>query len=213
MGRVETYRIKHPEWLHVKKDGYFSYGYNQEWYTDPWKQLAGCGPTTGTQVISYMEFKEGILDITSSQDGTAALERMETVWNYVTPRYGGGLYKTRWQMDGLKRYLEERNLPYDVKMMAIYPLRANEHSLEEVTSFLREGLESDSPIAFLNRHRGTEEGLSTWHWVPIIKMEVSKDDVRCTVFDESIERTFSVKRWLEQNVLGGGFVYIKRREE
>ena len=61
MAGIKCYRLEHPEWLQVKKDGNFSYGYDQEWYTDAWKRLAGCGPTTATQVISYALFRDGHL--------------------------------------------------------------------------------------------------------------------------------------------------------
>lgn len=33
---MESLSIKHPEWLQVRKDGRYSYGYNQEWYHDDW---------------------------------------------------------------------------------------------------------------------------------------------------------------------------------
>lgn len=90
---MESLTLKHLEWLQVKKDGRFSYGYNQEWYCDDWQRLSGCGPTTATQVISYVQFRDGLLDSAASADGEAALERMEEVFQYVRPRFGGGLYK------------------------------------------------------------------------------------------------------------------------
>ncbi len=62
--------------------------------------------------------------------------------------------------------------------------------MEEVTAFIQRGLEQNCPVAFLNRHRGQEEGLSTWHWVPIVSMQVNYDDTRCVVYDEGMERTF-----------------------
>lgn len=208
MAGIKRYSVAHPEWLQVKKDGNFSYGYNQDWYRDDWKQLAGCGPTTAAQAISYLEFKVGALDTNQHEDGEAALARMDEVWEYVRPRYGGGLYKSRWWKDGVEHYLSDHKLPFKVERLPIYPLCGSDYSLEDVTEFIRKGLESDAVVGFLNRHRGVEEELYTWHWVPIIRMEVSTDDVRCVVYDDSIERKFSLKRWLAHNLLGGGFLYI-----
>ncbi|MBM6825350.1 hypothetical protein [Veillonella magna] len=206
---MEVFSIKHPEWLQVKKDGRFSYGYNQEWYRDDWQQLAGCGPTTATQLISYAEFRDHYLDSTNSKDGEEALRRMETIWNYVRPRFGGGLYKTHWLSDGLTAYIEEHKLPYKVPMLSVYPFASCKPSLEAVVDFIEQGLQADSPIAFLNRHRGRERELSTWHWVPIVKLMKNNDDIRCMVYDEEIERIFSLKRWLKDTMLGGGFAYVQ----
>ncbi len=38
--------IKHPEWLYIDVNGKTSYGYDQEWFTDEWQRLSGCGPTS-----------------------------------------------------------------------------------------------------------------------------------------------------------------------
>ena len=35
--------IKHPEWLYIDVNGKTSYGYDQEWFTDEWQRLSGCG--------------------------------------------------------------------------------------------------------------------------------------------------------------------------
>lgn len=208
---MESLTLKHLEWLQVKKDGRFSYGYNQEWYRDDWQRLSGCGPTTATQVISYVQFRDGLLDSAASADGEAALERMEEVFQYVRPRFGGGLYKTQWFHEGLNDYCEKKELPYTVKRMGVYPFAVCRQPLQQVMNFIKQGLGSDSPVAFLNRHRGHEQGLSTWHWVPIVKLMENNDDVRCVVYDEEIECIFSLKKWLQDTMLGGGFAYAVRK--
>ena len=86
MAGIKRYRLEHPEWLQVKMKGNFSFGYDQEWYEDAWKRLAGCGPTTATQVISYVLFRDGHLSLTNYADGEQALKRMNQVWEYVRPR-------------------------------------------------------------------------------------------------------------------------------
>ena len=144
---MESLSIRHPEWLQVLKDGRHSFGYNQEWYHDEWQRVSGCGPTTATQVISYVEFRDGYLNTADSSDGEAALKRMETLWHYVRPRIGGGLYKTHWLEDGLTDYIKEQNMPYEVKMISIYPFSMCRPSLQQVKEFIRRGLSEDSPVA------------------------------------------------------------------
>ena len=84
--------IKHPEWLYIDVDGKTSYGYDQEWFTDEWQRLSGCGPTSASQVLSYSLFRDGLLDLETTSDQTLALERMNLVWKYVKPRFGGGCF-------------------------------------------------------------------------------------------------------------------------
>ena len=82
--------IKHPEWLYIDVNGKTSYGYDQEWFTDEWQRLSGCGPTSASQVLGYSLFRDGVLDLETTSDQTRALERMNIVWKYVKPRFGGG---------------------------------------------------------------------------------------------------------------------------
>jgi len=204
--------VKHPEWLHINYDGRHSFGYNQEWYNSDWQKLSGCGPTTATQVLSYVSFRDGYLDAKSSQDAKKAVARMEHVWEYVTPRFGGGLYKTNWFANGMQRFAENEGLPYESKMLNISPFAPLRPSLEEVTDFISSGLCEDSPVGFLNRHRGTENELYTWHWVPILSIHKLANDTRCLVYDDEQERHFSLRAWLKNSLLGGGFAYVSKKQ-
>ena len=111
--------IKHPEWLYIDVNGKTSYGYDQEWFTDEWQRLSGCGPTSASQVLGYSLFRDGLLDLETTSDQTLALERMNLVWKYVKPRFGGGVYKTQWMERGLTRLLEDKGLSYDVHMLNV----------------------------------------------------------------------------------------------
>ncbi len=208
---MKNIELQHPEWLQVKWEGNLSLGYNQEWYTDEWQRLAGCGPTTATQLMSYISFRDGLLDASEFSNGEKALERMNLIWDYVKPRFGGGLYKTHWFQRGLQAYFDERNLSYEAQMLNIFPFAVNRPKVDVAADFIARGLSQDSPVGFLNRHRGKEEGLSTWHWVPIIGLRDVGSDVRCFVYDEGIERQFSLKKWLKETILGGGLVYVDKK--
>ncbi|MDY3982757.1 MAG: hypothetical protein SOY70_01980 [Veillonellaceae bacterium] len=205
-------KIKHPEWLQVEMNGKHSYGYNQEWYYDGWQVVAGCGPTTATQVMSYIAFRDGLLDLSQQADGEAALKRMETMFNYVKPRYGGGVFKVDWLQHGLDKFCKERQLPYQAQALAIMPFMITNTVIKKAVSFVRAGLASDSPVAFLNRHRGEEKELYTWHWVPIVSMKETDDDVTCVVYDDERARTFSLLYWLKSTALGGGFSYLIKKD-
>ena len=203
--------IKHPEWLDIDVKGSISHGYDQEWFTDEWQRLSGCGPTTATQVLSYSRFRDGTLDLNTVADQTLALERMNQVWNYVKPRFGGGVYKTQWMESGLQRMMVDFDLPYDVHMVNVSPFCASRLEIDAAAEFIYTGISQDVPVAFLNRHKGKEPALYTWHWVPIYKIFRNGDDIRCGIFDEGEIRDFSLTNWLKDTILGGGFCYISKK--
>ena len=203
--------IKHPEWLDIDVNGDISHGYDQEWFDDEWQRLSGCGPTSAAQVLSYSEFRDGLLDVSTTANHALALERMNVVWNYVKPRFGGGVYKTQWMERGLSRLFDDKNLPYEVHMLNVSPFSASRVEVEAAAQFIHDALSQDVPVAFLNRHKGKEPALYTWHWVPIYKMFMDGDDIRCGIFDEGEIRDFSLVHWLKDTILGGGFCYITKK--
>lgn len=203
--------IKHPEWLYIDVNGSISHGYDQEWFDDEWQRISGCGPTTATQVLSYAQFRDGMLDISTAANQEKALERMNVMWNYVKPRFGGGVYKTQWMDAGLKKMMGDFQLPYHVHMVNVSPFCASRIDIEKAAEFIEKGLSQDVPVAFLNRHKGKERALYTWHWVPIYKIFCVGDDIRCGIFDEGEIRDFSISNWLKDTILGGGFCYISKK--
>ena len=203
--------IKHPEWLDIDVNGDISHGYDQEWFDDEWQRLSGCGPTSAAQVLSYSEFRDGLLDVSTTANHALALERMNVVWNYVKPRFGGGVYKTQWMERGLSRLFDDKNLPYEVHMLNVSPFSASRVEVEAAAQFIHDALSQDVPVAFLNRHKGKEPALYTWHWVPIYRMFMDGDDIRCGIFDEGEIRDFSLVHWLKDTILGGGFCYITKK--
>jgi len=203
--------IKHPEWLDIDVNGHISHGYDQEWFADEWQRLSGCGPTTATQVLSYSQLRDGTLLAANASNQWEALERMNLVWNYVKPRFGGGVYKTQWMETGLKRLMEDYGLPYDVHMINVSPFCASRVEIDTAADFIESAISQDVPVAFLNRHKGKERALYTWHWVPIYKIYGVGDDIRCGIFDEGEIRDFSLTNWLKDTILGGGFCYISKK--
>ena len=149
--------VKHPEWLDIDVNGTISHGYDQEWFNDEWQRLSGCGPTSATQVLSYSEFRDGLLDVSTTANQSLALERMNVVWNYVKPRFGGGVYKTQWMERGLSRLFDDKNLPYEVHMLNVSPFSASRVEVEAAAQFIHDALSQDVPVAFLNRHKGKEQ--------------------------------------------------------
>ena len=112
---------------------------------------------------------------------------------------------------GLSRLFEDETLPYEVHMLNVSPFSASRVEIDAAAQFIHAALSYDVPVAFLNRHKGKEKALYTWHWVPIYKLFIDGDDIRCGIFDEGEIRDFSLVHWLQDTILGGGFCYITKK--
>ena len=98
--------IRHPEWLTLQIDGQPFYGFDQEWYPQGRQRMAGCGPTVGSDMMTYVEMKEWKVPAVTRDE---AVRKMLEVWKYATPHMHG-LYKTHWLRDGLNQYMADHGL-------------------------------------------------------------------------------------------------------
>lgn len=196
--------IRHPDWVTIQENGKDVLGYNQEWYPEKRQKLAGCGPTAGSMMAAYIERKQWGQKVETREE---ALAIMLDIWKYATPRMHG-LYKTRWLKEGLSAYMKERGLKGNVEALPIPSIRLLAPKLPKVAAFIREGLEADCPIGFLNLHSGGEPIPYHWHWMPLVKMEERDDGIYCTLWDEGKPHVFNLGNWLKNTKFGGGFVRI-----
>lgn len=194
--------IKNPEYLEILDDMTSEkyYGCNQEWYKKPWQRMAGCGPTVASNIILYNRKNTGI-------SKNESLEVMDEMWKHVTPTMKG-VNTTNIFYNGLSSYAKsiDANLLYDAvdvpKKLEIRP------SFENVISFIKNSLENDRPVAFLNLCNGEEKCLDKWHWVTLVSLEY-EEDYSCAsieILDESIKKIIDLRLWYETTTLGGGFV-------
>ena len=182
------------------------YGCNQEWYGTEWQRRAGCGPTVAATLFYYL-FRPDNLCYNKQE----WLERMEEVWNYVTPTERG-MPTTQLFYQSVLAYAAVKDQSLDYFCCDVPEERAGRPTLAEVLRFLAEGLQRDAVIAFLNLCNGEEQNLHRWHWVTIIALEYMADgsQVLLKILDEGKIKMVDLGLWLETTALGGGFVYFQR---
>lgn len=200
--------IKQPECLQITGaiDQDLCYGCDQEWYGTEWQRRAGCGPTVAATLFYYLFRPDN--QCFSQSDWLA---RMEEVWLYVTPTERG-MPTTLLFYQSVLSYAAAKQQQIGHACCEVPEEQADRPPLAEVVNFLRNGLNQDAPIAFLNLCNGTEANLHRWHWVTIIGLEY-KQDSSCavlTILDEGKIKTVDLDQWLETTALGGGFVYFWR---
>ena len=188
------------------------YGGWQEWYGVWWKRLAGCGPTTVTNIISYMN-RAGLAD-----GGAAPLRKsefvalMDDVWHYVTPSVRG-IPSAAALTKGAAGYIAARKLALITEELDIPKNRLLRPGLTKLSEFIAQSLENDIPVAFLSLDNGEEKLLDTWHWVTLLALRYEEDGSAAfaDVADEGKLLHVDLRKWYDTTGLGGGFVRFVRR--
>lgn len=180
-----------------------TFGLSQEWYPSKWQRLSGCGPTAASSLI-YYAFSNDL-----SLKKETAVKLMVDVWNYVTPGMGG-VYKRSMFTSGLQRYFEANKISSNISSIEITKNKKTRLSLSETIAFIEEGLNTNSPIAFLNLDNGDEEKLDEWHWVVISGIDIHEahSQVFIHIMDDGKLFAIDLELWLRTTKKGGAFVYF-----
>lgn len=195
-------RISHLDRLRL--DALDHTGCDQEWYTTRWQRLSGCGPTTAAS-LSLLQF---FPSVPLSQE--AALERMEETWTYVTPNLRGVDTLERFKT-GFSTYLNEHAVNHTVHGLPIPKAKDKRPLIEEAIHFIREALEKDIPVPFLNLHNGLVRNLEAYHWVLVTAIRCTADhsQVEVEIVDGGKVFFIDLILWLTSSRAGGGFLYFE----
>jgi C_GCAxxG_C_C family probable redox protein len=185
-------------------------GCNQEWYNTEWQRRSGCGPTTASALIFYINHSRSIFESDKSiPSNESCLSLMEEVWEYVTPTKEG-IPTTKMFYEDVLAYTRSKGLNVNYNFLDLPIDISKRPTLSEVLNFLQDALSNDAPIAFLNLCNGEEKELQRWHWVTIISLEYSEDGKSAfvNILDEELIKKVDLALWYNSTKLGGGFVYF-----
>jgi hypothetical protein len=210
-GLVRIAGIHHPEALrHQDADGSEQEmaGCDQNMYRSSFQQQAGCGPCTATNLLDYA--MQQCLPGVHALRMPDFVEMMHQVWHYVKPGFMG-VHQARQLADGIDRYAASHNLPFH-SVTIDYPARRSKRpSMEEVIRFLSDGLDGDSPVAFLNLSNGKLTELESWHWVTITAIFMNPGgDLQAEIANYGRLSRIDLGAWLRRTRLGGGFAYCRK---
>lgn len=209
--------LLHPQYLTLLNDsGDAVTGCNQDWFRSTWQRRAGCGPTTATNLLIYHQRSGRIQMQPQLMTTSDAADLMQKVWQHVTPS-ALGVHTPGIFHQGLNSLFAEMNAELSTLPCNLKPVSLMIHRrlrlrppLIEVVDFIRDGLQADSPVAFLNLHNGSIQKLDRWHWVTLTAL--SEADPRrpaVQVCDNLNTFVMDIGEWLKTTTLGGGFVYLK----
>jgi len=179
-------------------------GVDQEWYAGYRQRLSGCGPSTATNILRY--YRDRLTLPVRAQTREEAQDLMELVWDYVTPTLMG-LNTTQRYVDGIDKLQAEKGWGLSCIRLDIPARQVERPDAAQVAGFIREGLASDCPVAFLNLSRGSLENLDQWHWVTLVALEEDGRQLWAEAVDNGQMLRLDLSLWLMTTTRGGGFVY------
>lgn len=183
-------------------------GFDQEWYSKKWHRMAGCGPTTSSQIIFYLKQHKGVFGPPLEWKRKAdSLILMDALWKEVTPKMQG-VHKTSILSNGVMRYAKNHGVALTTNSLPIAKNVSQRPQPSQIADFLIKSLSNDIPIAFLNKHQGDCENLEGWHWVTIIgcRWEEETNLLWATILDGGKQLDIDLTLWCRTTKLGGGFV-------
>ena len=141
--RVErTYSLTRPELLGIIDGDKTWQGGDQEWFADEWQRKAGCGPTTGAHLISYLAQTRHELQAlypSCSWEKADFVKLMEQVWGHITPgRHGVNTLHIFTK--GLASFAKERGLDLPIRDLDVPRFKIARPTVDQCAAFLRSGL-------------------------------------------------------------------------
>ncbi len=197
--------IQNPTRLQVRDEptGQIFYGSDQEWYAKRIQRLSGCGPSVAANLLFYRQ-KQGTPPTKEN-----LLYLMNRVWPFVTPTFQG-IPNAQMLQEKINKYAAANALSLSYHTLDIPQAGAERPGLPQVIDFLCQGLQADSPVAFLNLCNGKESRLDKWHWVTItaISYTENKQQATLTIYDAGNQLEADLALWLATTKRGGGLLYI-----
>ena len=207
---INKISLHNPEMIHAMdpSDGEY-FGCDQNWFNSDWQQQSGCGPSTASTLLLYLHKTRKMplpVEVYAKKD---CLLLMEEVWSHVTPT-PDGIYLIEQFCSGISSFAKGHGLQLECHALEIPSRDKLRPSLEEVVRFVTQGLEKDSPIAFLNLSNGDVTNLEEWHWVTLVSLEADEANeiVNVEIFDGDTAKVIDFKLWYLTTIEGGALIYL-----
>ena len=207
-------QIKQPELLFIetKTPPGRTFGCDQDWYGHAWQRQAGCGPCTAATLLFYLAHRHPSLSSlytasSGSQDDFCHF--MGEIWHYVTPGRMG-VNEGRILSEGVLSFASKQLVNLKASLNKVAGLHQPRIPLDEVITFIEQGLSHDSPVAFLNLSNGNLKNLESWHWVTITALYLAGNkEIMAMISDSGEAKVINLSQWYASSLLGGSFVYFE----
>ncbi|WP_458462510.1 hypothetical protein [Paenibacillus sp.] len=189
----------------------YSYGGNQNWYSQNTHKDRGCGPVAAANITNYLakitnpSTYGGLYsgNTTSKQDFLAHMDKM---YDYVSPGILGKI-----SVSGFASAVESYAKDKKVNLNRVTDNSA--FTLDNTAAYIKAGLKLNSPVATLNLSKFSDYDYE-WHWMTITKYYRDTTDSRWIAVStwgqrRSINYRTHFDAITSYRSLGGGFMYFK----
>jgi hypothetical protein len=188
-----------------------NFGGDQEWYADEWHRRAGCGPTCAANVTAYLALtRPELRALYAGEDMRKSLfsAHMEEIYKFVTPG-NMGLNRVEMYTRGVADFAVSRGLSLQAHVFEVHGNMCKDRlPVSELAEFVRAGLASDCPVAFLNLTKGRVKNIQGWHWITITSADISDTSLTAYASDEGKKICFDLRLWYLSTRMRGGLIYF-----
>ena len=140
-----------------------SYGGQQEWFTEPWMKIGGCGAVTACDICIYLAKHKGMRELYPFDADNVTKEDFlkfgEIMRPFLSPRTRG-INRTDIYTDGFRDYMDS---------LGTHPIRFGEYSGEKdqetALRLIKDRIDSGFPVPYLTlKHTDPKYRDYTWHW-------------------------------------------------
>lgn len=200
--------IKHPEYLIIQDDKRSYYGAKQTWYKTFIKRLSGCGPTSASNVLWYIQKTRtdnfANIYLNNANNKKEMLDFMNEIWTYITPGTKG-VNNPDIFTKGIEHFASDHQIKLKTNVLNVGQEVGMRPTKAQVLAFLTEAICNDLAIAFLNLSNGSVKNLDNWHWVTLVGID---QNLQATMFDQGLRQVIDLDLWLDTTTLGGAFVVV-----
>ena len=187
-----------------------SYGGDQEWFSDYWMKIGGCGAVTACDLCIFLAKYRDLRALypydpehVEKEDYLKFGELMRT---YLSPR-PMGIYKTEIFTDGFYDYLADCRIN-GIRLENV----SGSEDAETAVSLVRDQIDRGYPVPYLMlKHRDKKLKDFMWHWFLLNGYDDtgSRFMVKAVSYGESIWMNLR-HLWHTDRRLKGGFVLIRQ---
>ena len=195
----------------IKKIDYFNIegtpGGNQEWFSDFWMHLGGCGALAACDLCICLALNHGMTSCLPFPSGDLSRKNYEVfgmiMEPYIKPRMGG-VTELSFFTEGCGAYLERHG--FDVTFSTI----SGEEDYDKAVSFVKDHMENNLPIAYLNlSHKDKEFKDLWWHWFSVTGYRETKEGMKLIFHTYGEENEVDFRRlWNTEMTPKGGMVAV-----
>ncbi len=211
-GCLPVAQLRAPQLLLITRPGGHppAFGGDQTWYASRWQRQSGCGPTTAATLLAYLaQTCPQAASLLPSQPlhYDTFVPWMQQLWGFVTPD-ARGVHKADRLLDGVLALASSHQLFLEPHVFLVPAATSKRPPWDSCLAFIKDGLEQNSPVAFLNRSRGRLTNLESWHWVTITALCQTRQGTVAEVSDSGERKTIKLSLWYQSSRLGGDLVWF-----